>query len=117
MKLIDEQYVKTPFYGIAKMTEWLSQQGHSVNHKRVRRLMRQMGLEAVYPRRKRGLSIPDTQHKIYPHLLRDVEIIRPVYPYSSGFLFSRTKLSFSLHIPISCYYRTIIVKNMGCQSW
>ena len=74
MKLIDEQYIETPFYGIDKMTEWLCRQGHCVNHKRVRRLMRQMGLEAVYPRRKRGLSLPDKQHKIYPYLLKDVEI-------------------------------------------
>jgi len=64
MKLIDEQYVETPFYGIDKMTEWLRREGHHVNHKRVRRLMRQMGLEAVYPRRKRSLSIPDEQHRI-----------------------------------------------------
>ena len=56
MRLMDEQYVKTPFYGIDKMTAWLGRQGHCVNHKRVRRLMRQMGLEAVYPHRKRGLS-------------------------------------------------------------
>ena len=56
MKLIDEQYVKTPFYGIDKMTKWLGLNKHYVNHKRVRRLIRQMGLEAVYPRRKRGLS-------------------------------------------------------------
>ena len=64
MKLIDKQYIETPFYGIDKMTEWLRRQGHYVNHKRVRRLMRLMGLEAVYPRRKRHLSIPDKQHKI-----------------------------------------------------
>ena len=56
MELIDKQYVETPFYGIDKMTAWLGRQGHCVNHKRVRRLMRQMGLEAVYPHRKRGLS-------------------------------------------------------------
>ena len=77
MKLIDKQYIETPFYGIAKMTEWLARQGHCVNHKRVRRLMRQMGLEAIYPRRKRGLSLQDKQHKIYPYLLRDVQITRP----------------------------------------
>jgi putative transposase len=57
MNLIDEQYVKTPFYGIDKMTKWLHLKKHYVNHKRIRRLMRQMGLEAVYPRRKHGLSI------------------------------------------------------------
>ena len=69
MKVIDEQYIETPFYGIDKMTEWLRRQGYQVNHKRVRRLMRRMGLEAVYPRRKRGLSMPDKEHKIYPYLL------------------------------------------------
>jgi len=76
MKLIDEQYIETPFYGIDKMTKWLRLKKHYVNHKRVRRLMRQMGLEAVYPRRKRHLSIPDKQHKIYPYLLRDIQIDR-----------------------------------------
>ena len=89
MKLIDEQYVKTPFYGIDKMTEWLRLEGHPVNPKRVRRLMRQMGLEAVYPRRKRGLSIPDTQHKIYPYLLRDVEITRSNQVWSADITYIR----------------------------
>ena len=89
MKLIDEQYVQTPFYGIDKMTEWLCRQGHRVNHKRVRRLMRQMGLEAVYPRRKRGLSIPDRQHKIYPYLLKDVQITRPDQVWSVDITYVR----------------------------
>lgn len=73
MKLIDRQYVETPFYGIDKMTAWLHRQGHIVNHKRVRRLMRQMGLEAIYPHKKRYLSIPDKQHRIYPYLLKGVQ--------------------------------------------
>jgi putative transposase len=89
MKLIDEQYIQTPFYGIAKMTEWLRRQDHYVNHKRVRRLMRQMGLEAVYPRRKRGLSIPDKEHKIYPYLLKDVQIERPDQVWSADITYVR----------------------------
>jgi len=89
MKLIDEQYIETPFYGIDKMTEWLRRMGHHVNHKRIRRLMRQMGLEAVYPRQKRGLSIPDKQHKIYPYLLRDVQIIRPDQVWSADITYVR----------------------------
>ena len=89
MKLIDEQYIETPFYGIAKMTEWLARQGHCVNHKRVRRLMRQMGLEAIYPRRKRGLSLQDKQHKIYPYLLRDVQITRPDQVWSADITYVR----------------------------
>ena len=89
MRLLDEQYIETPFYGIDKMTEWLRRKGHYVNHKRVRRLMRQMGLEAVYPRRKRGLSISDSQHKIYPYLLRDVQIIRPDQVWSADITYIR----------------------------
>jgi putative transposase len=89
MKLIDEQYIETPFYGIDKMTEWLRRQGHYVNHKRVRRLMRQMCLEAVYPPRKRGLSISDKQHRIYPYLLRDVQIIRPDQVWSADITYVR----------------------------
>jgi putative transposase len=89
MNLIDEQYVKTPFYGIDKMTEWLRLQNCRVNHKRVRRLMRQMGLEAVYPRQKRYLSQPDKEHRIYPYLLKDVEITRPDQVWSADITYIR----------------------------
>ena len=50
MRLIDEQYTRTPFYGIRRMGWWLGEQGYAVNAKRVRRLMREMGLEALYPK-------------------------------------------------------------------
>jgi putative transposase len=76
MRMMDEQYTQTPFYGVERMTAWLCRQGHQVNPKRVRRLMRQMGLEAIYPRRKRSLSLPQDRHIVYPYLLRDVEIVR-----------------------------------------
>ena len=89
MKLIDKQYIETPFYGIDKMTAWLHRKGHSVNHKKVRRLMRQMGLEAVYPRRKRGLSIPDKQHRIYPYLLKDVQIEQADQVWSADITYIR----------------------------
>jgi putative transposase len=89
MRLLDEQYIETPFYGINKMTEWLRLKNHHVNHKRVRRLMRQMGLEAVYPHRKRGLSVPDKQHKIYPYLLKDVQITRVDQVWSADITYIR----------------------------
>ena len=72
MRFIDEQYTRTPFYGIRKMTRWLGQRGYTVNAKRVRRLMRQMGLEAIY--RKPGLSVPGPGHRIYPYRLRGLNI-------------------------------------------
>ena len=75
MNLIDEQFTKTPFYGVARMTAWLRDVGHLVNAKRVRRLMRLMGLEAIYPKPRTSQSGPD--HKIYPYLLKGVTIDRP----------------------------------------
>ena len=75
MRLLDEQYLKTPFYGWPKLTAWLRQQGFAINHKRVLRLMQLMGLQAIYPKPK--TSLPGQGHKIYPYLLRDVRIERP----------------------------------------
>jgi putative transposase len=75
MRRIDEQYLKTPFYGWPKMTVALRNQGYAVNSKRVRRLMRQMGLQAVTVRKRPATSTPG--HRIYPYLLRDMVIERP----------------------------------------
>jgi putative transposase len=89
MRLLDEQYIRTPFYGIDKMTAWLHRQGHYVNHKRVRRLMRLIGLEAVYPHQKRGFSISDKQHRIYPYLLKGVQIEQPEQVWSADITYVR----------------------------
>ena len=75
MNRIDEQFTKTPFYGVPKMTVWLRRQGHSVNPKRVRRLMRLMGLEAVYP--EPCLSKASPENRKYPYLLKDLVIDHP----------------------------------------
>lgn len=75
MHLIDEQYTKTPFYGSRRMREALRRKGYKVNRKRVQRLMRLMGIEAIYP--KRNLSRAHPGHKIYPYLLRN-KIIKEV---------------------------------------
>lgn len=72
MRLLDEQYTRTPFYGIRRMTAWLRTQGQQANHKRVARLLRLMGLEAIY--QKPRLSQPGAGHQIYPYLLRGVKI-------------------------------------------
>ncbi|MGZ6210346.1 MAG: IS3 family transposase [Syntrophales bacterium] len=72
MNLIDAQFTRTPFYGVPKMTFWLRRQGQPVNPKRVRRLMRLMGLEAIYPKRRLSKACP--YHKKYPYLLRNLEI-------------------------------------------
>lgn len=75
MRRIDELYIKHPYYGVKRMTAQLKQEtGELINEKRVRRLMRKMGIEAIY--RKPNLSRRDKQHKVYPYLLRDVAIER-----------------------------------------
>jgi len=74
LRLLDEQYTRCPFYGVRRMTAWLEQQGHQVNAKRVRRLLRKMGLLAIYP--KPSLSQPGAGAQVYPYLLRGVEIER-----------------------------------------
>jgi putative transposase len=72
MRLIDEQYLKRPYYGAPRMTWWLTKHGHSVNHKRVERLMNVMGLQAVLP--GPHTSRPHPEHLIYPYLLRGMKI-------------------------------------------
>ena len=94
MKLIDRQYLDTPFYGSRKMTEELKREGYPVNRKRVRRLMHLMGLKAIY--RRPRTSHPGKGNKIYPYLLNGLKIDRPnpvwaaditYIPMSKGFLY------------------------------
>ena len=75
MRWIDEQYLATPFYGSRRMAAALRLAGHQVNRKRVQRLMRLMGLQALGPKPK--TSRPSAQHRIYPYLLRGLAIDRP----------------------------------------
>ena len=75
MRLIDEQFLETPFYGSRQMTRWLRRQGDTVSRKRVRRLMRLLGVHALFQRPR--TSQPHPAHRIYPYLLRDLRITRP----------------------------------------
>jgi len=81
MRLIDEQYLVTPFYGYRRMTVWLKNQGYLVNEKRIHRLMGVMGIEALYP--KPHTTIGNPTHKIYPYLLRNLKIMRPNQVWST----------------------------------
>jgi len=75
MRLIDEQYLKTPTYGSRSMARHFRRQGRRVNRKRIQRLMRLMGIEAIYP--KPHTSRPHPEHRIYPYLLRELSIDHP----------------------------------------
>jgi putative transposase len=94
MKLIDRQYLATPFYGARKIAVWLRGKGYIINRKRVRRLMQIMGIKAIY--RRPRTSQPAPGHKIYPYLLNGIQITRPnqvwaaditYIPMSRGFLY------------------------------
>jgi putative transposase len=75
MRRIDEMHLRRPFYGSRRLRDWLQDEGFGVGRKRVRRLMRLMGIRALYPRPR--TSKPGKGHKIYPYLLRDMTIARP----------------------------------------
>src|SRR5262249_35155571 len=75
MGLLEQEYTAHPFLGSRRLTQWLIGQGEAVNRKRVQRLMRVMGLEAIYPKPK--LRAAGRGHRIYPYLLREVSIERP----------------------------------------
>lgn len=78
--MMDEQHLKTPFYGSRNLTTFLQQAGEVVNRKRVQRLMRRMGIEAIYPRPK--TTHRDANHRVFPYLLRNVEIEAPDHVWS-----------------------------------
>jgi putative transposase len=75
MRLLDEMYLERPFYGVPRMTVWLQEKGHAVNHKRVERLMRLMGLQAIVP--GPHTSRPHPAHRVYPYLLEGMKIKDP----------------------------------------
>ena len=81
MALIDRCHLKYPFYGSRRIRDWLEDQGHRVNRKRIQRLMRTMGITALYP--KQNLSKANQAHKIYPYLLRNLVIDRPNQVWST----------------------------------
>lgn len=92
MRLIDEEYTRHPFYGSRRIAAWLKRQGHDVNRKRIARLMRDMGIEAVYP--GPNLSKQAAEHRKYPYLLRGVKIGRPDQVWSSDITYIRTRRGF-----------------------
>ena len=89
---IDEQYTHTPFYGVARMTAQLRRESWRVNPKRVRRLMREMGLSAIYP--KPRLSLSCQAHPVYPYLLRGVRVERPDHVWASDITYIRLRGGF-----------------------
>jgi putative transposase len=107
MRLLDEQYTRTPFYGIQKMTAWLRTQGQQVNHKRVARLLRQMGLMAIYPGPR--LSQPGEQNARYPYLLRGLSIDRVNQVWSTDITYIRLQRGFLYLVAIIDWFSRYVL--------
>jgi putative transposase len=112
MRLIDQEYTAHPFLGSRKLTKWLIGQGEPVNRKRVQRLLRLMGLEAIYPKPK--LSAAGRGHRVYPYLLRDVPIERPDQVWSTDITYVPLARGFMyLAATIDWYSRYVIAWRLS----
>lgn len=107
MRLIDRQYLQTPFYGSRNMTTWLRQEGYEVNRKRIQRLMRLMGIEAIYPKPRTSEAIKG--HKKYPYLLRDLEIIRPNQVWSTDITYLPVKNGFMYLVAVIDWFSRYVL--------
>jgi len=107
MRLLDEQYTRTPFYGSRRMTVWLEEQGYAVNRKRVSRLMTLMGIEAVYPKPK--LSEPGVGHKVYPYLLEGMEVKRVNQVWSTDITYIRMAQGFVFLVAVMDWFSRYVL--------
>ena len=107
MKAMDHQYLSTPFYGSRRMRAWLGRQGQRVNRKRVQRLMRTMGLRAIY--RRPRTSKPGPGHKVYPYLLSGMEITRPNQVWTADITYIPMAKGFHYLVAIMDWYTRYVV--------
>jgi putative transposase len=107
MRLLDEEYTAHPFLGSRRLTAWLGRQGEQVNRKRVQRLLRLMGLEAIYPKPK--LSASGRGHRIFPYLLRDVAIKRPDQVWSADITYVPLATGFMYLAAIIDWYSRYVI--------
>jgi putative transposase len=107
MRLLDEQYTQTPFYGSRKMRAWLASMGHRVNRKRVARLMELLGLEAVYPKPK--LSRPGEGHRIYSYLLRGTTVERVNQVWSTDITYIRMAQGFVYLVAVMDWFSRFVL--------
>jgi putative transposase len=119
MHLMDAQYTRTPYYGVERMTAWLHRQGLRIGHNRVRRLLRRMGLEAVYP--KPRLSRPGgPEHRIWPYLLRGVAIERPNQVWAADITYIRLWRGFVYLVAVMDWYSRYVLSwalSTTLESW
>lgn len=107
MRMLDEQYTRTPFYGVPRMTAWLRIQGHQVNPKRIERLMRKMDLQAIYPKPK--LSKKGVVFSKYPYLLRGMVIDRPNQVWSTDITYIRLRQGFVYLVAVMDWFSRYVL--------
>jgi putative transposase len=119
MRRLDEQYTATPFYGVERMTACLRRQGFRLGHNRVRRLLRLMGLEALYP--KPRLSVPGgSEHRLYPYLLRGLRIERPNQVWSADITYIRLSQGFVYLVAILDWFSRYVLSwllSITLEAW
>ena len=107
MRLIDEEYTRHPFYGSRKIKTWLQKQGWNVSRKRVQRLMRKMGIQSIAP--KPNTSAPRKEHKIYPYLLKGLNINRPNMTWCADITYIRLSGGFVYLTAIMDWYSRYVL--------
>ena len=107
MRLLDTQYTETPFYGYRRMTVYLQNLGYKINHKRVIRLMKKLGLEAIYP--KPNLSKPNKEHLKFPYLLRGVKIEHSNQVWATDITYIRLKGGFIYLLVIMDWHSRFVI--------
>ncbi len=107
MRLIDEEYTRHPFFGSRRIEAWLRERSYQVNRKRVSRLMQVMGIEAVYPKPK--LSQPGEGHKIYPYLLKGVEVTRVNQVWSTDITYIRMAAGFVYLVAVMDWFSRFVL--------
>lgn len=106
-RLLDEEYTRHPFYGVPKLTFWLRDLGYDIGPKRVRRLLRELGLMAVYP--KPNLSWNSLEHRRFPYLLRDLNIVRPNQVWSTDITYIRLQNGFVYLVAILDWFSRYVL--------
>ena len=107
MRLIDEEYTRHPFLGSRGMRDYLRRQGYNVNRKRIQRLMRKMGLSSIAPQKR--TSVPAPGHKVYPYLLRKLNICRPDQVWCSDITYIRLKHGFVFLTAVMDWYSRCVL--------
>ena len=108
MRLLDEQYTKRPFYGYRRMTVYLQNLGYQINHKKVLKLMKKLGLEAIYP--KPNLSKPNKEHLKFPYLLRGVKITESDEVWATDITYIRIGNGFVYLLAIMDWHSRFVIE-------